>query len=285
MINQVQIGSCTWTDVESPTPEEVSDLNRRFCLDTYITEELPASIERSKIRFFNAYTYVVLQFPNIEDSGNQSKKHELDFIIGKDFLISVRYERNYIIPNIGRDAVANPKEYGDPIALFFHIVFKQYREIGRQLEKLDAMIEDAEDEIFTIQKKSTVEKISTINRRILDFKRAMRFHADIWKQVTEVSDSQFYIRAQTEYLKLWNALEHYQEITHSLQTTNDSLISYRTNEVMKLLTVLNFIILPISLIPTVLGLVNTSISRIFIVIAFIIISFTIYSLFKKRTWI
>ncbi len=285
MINQVQIGSCTWTDVESPTREEVDDLNRRFCLDTYITEELPTSIERSKIRFFDSYIYIVLQFPNTENSLDQRKKNELDFIIGKDFLISVRYERNVIIPNIGRDAVANPKEYGNPITLFFHIVFKQYREIGKQLENLDHMIENAEDEIFTIQKKSTVERISSINHRILDFKRAMRFHADIWKQIVETSDNQLYVRAQTEYLKLWNALEHYQEITHSLQATNDSLISYRTNEVMKLLTVLNFVILPISIIPTALGLVDTSAGRAFVTLLFIAISSVIYFLLKKKRWI
>lgn len=284
MIERIQIQSTAWIDAQSPSVDETAQLYRDFGLDSYVADELPASIERSKVRFFDTHTYVVLQFPSIEGVTRGGKKCELDFIIGKNFLISVHYEDMVSIKVVSRDALANPQEYSDPIALFFHIVFKQYRDIGKELEGIDLLIEEAEQEIFESQDASTVEKISHINHRILDFKRAMRFHADIWNQLTEKNDSQFFVRAEAEYHKLWNALEHYREITQSLQSTNDSLLSYKTNEVMKFLTVLNFIVLPVAIIPTALGLATNNQERIYVIGFFALISLVIYAYFRRKSW-
>lgn len=284
MIQRTQIQSSTWIDAESPSAEETAQLYRDFKLDSYVADELPASIERSKVRFFDTYTYIVLQFPSIEGIGKAGKKRELDFILGKNFFISVHYEDMPSIRVVSRDALANPHEYSDPIALFFHVVFKQYRDIGKELEGIDLLIEEAEQEIFEEQNKSTVERISHINHRILDFKRAMRFHSDIWKQLIENSDSPFFVRAEAEYHKLWNALEHYREIIQSLQSTNDSLLSYKTNEVMKFLTLLNFIVLPVAIIPTALGLATSNQERIYIIGFFALMSLTIYAYFRRKSW-
>ncbi len=285
MINQLQIHTCNWTDVESPNQEEIADLYKRFNLDPYIYEELPTSIERSKIRFFENYTYIVLQFPVREDVAFESVKQEIDFVFGKNFLISVRYEDIQSIKTVARDALTTPDLYNTPESIFFHIVFKQYRAIGRNLEKIDLLIEEVEKEIFApMQQKGTVEKISLLHHKVLDYKRAMRFHADIWKQLLENSDHELFTRAQTEYLKLWNALEHYQEIIHSLQSSNDSLLSFRTNEIVKYLTLLNFIIIPIALIPTALGVTRTEAQALFVTGVLICVSIASYLYFRRKGW-
>ena len=285
MINQLQIQSCSWIDVQSPTKEEVLELHRQFNLDSYISEELPISLERSKVRFFPDYTYVVFHFSTQDETNSNSKKQEIDFIIGKNFLISVRFEEVPSVSTVARDSLVTPELFNTPEALFFHIVFKQYRAIGKNLEKIDTLLDEVEREIFSpTQQKGTVEKISSIHHKILNHKKALRFHADIWKQLIENKNNKLFLSAKTEYLKLWNAVEHYQELLHTLQSSNDSLISFRTNEVMKILTLLTFIALPIAIIPQMINS-NITLDPISMFLLIFSISFAIYLGFKKKKWL
>lgn len=285
MITRSENKKFTWVDVESPTPEEVAELCTEFKLDSYIRDELAEHIERSKIRFFKDHTYIVFQFPTYEGVLQGGKKKEVDFIIGENFLITIHYEKIHSINETATESLLT-EDARSVKDLFFHAVYKEYRKVGKQLETLDALIQKTEQKIFGDPHNKTVEKISSINHTILDFKRALRFHEEIWLRIEEDEKlKQEGTRLHNEYKKIWGALMHYQEITHSLQGTNDSLLAFKTNEVMKLLTIFNFIILPISIIPTALGLATTTEAQIYVISGFIIVSLFIYSVFKTKKWL
>lgn len=285
MITRFENKDLTWVDVESPTPEEVAELANEFKLDSYVRDELAEHIERSKIRTFKDYTYIVFQFPTSEGVLSGGKKREVDFIVGTKFLITIHYEKINSINETASESILL-KDTQSIKDLFFDAVYKEYRKVGKQLEALDEVIQQTEQKIFGDPHNKTVEKISSINHTILDFKRALRFHEEIWVSLMEKKflgeDS---ARLHNEYKKIWNAILHYQEITHSLEGTNNSLLAFKTNEVMKLLTVINFIILPISIIPTALGLAKTIEGKVYIVSGFVILSLFIYSTFKKKKWL
>jgi magnesium transporter len=275
----------TWIDVENPTQEEISELYKEFNFDKSIAEEMIQNIERSKIRFFNTHTYAVLQFPTTENVPIGGKKTEIDFIIGTTYLITTHYEKILTVHEVATDT-ADRKKPSTTKELFGDFVYKEYRKIGKQLEDMDLLIQDTAQKMFTGPHQMTVEKISEISHQILDFKRALRFHKEIWRQLQDnILFRNEAERLNIEYQKIWGALEHYQEINQSLQGTNDSLLAFRTNEIMKLLTVLNFIILPISIIPTALGLVTTTKGQVLTILGFVIISLFIYSTFKRKKWL
>lgn len=284
MITRFETKVFTWIDVQSPSTEEVQALHDEFKFDASIREELTQHIERSKVRFFNTHTYVVLQFPTAEGVPHGGKKKEVDFIIGTTFLITVHYEKIGSVNEVATDTL-DAKQIKTTKDLFFDIVYRQYKKIGKQLEDMDLLIQHTEQKIFGEHHRATVERISEINHKILDFKRALRFHKDIWIQIEENvlfrSDGE---KLHNEYQKIWNALEHYQEITHSLQGTNDSLIAYRTNEVMKVLTLLSFIALPVAVIPQIIDpQIVLDPLTMFAIIFFV--SFMIYLGFKRKKWL
>ncbi len=284
MITRFETKVFTWIDVQSPSLEEVEELHREFKFDTSIRDELAQYIERSKVRFFNTHTYVVLQFPTYEGVVHGGKKKEIDFIIGTTFLITVHYEKIGSVNDVATDAV-DTKQIKTARDLFFDVVYRQYRNIGKQLEDIDGIIQHTEQKIFGERHKKTVEKISDINHQLLDFKRALRFHKDIWNQLDENvlfrTDAK---HINNEYQKIWNALEHYQEIIHSLQATNDSLIAYRTNEVMKVLTLLSFIALPLAVIPQIF-VAQIVVDQITMFAIIFFVSFMIYIGFKRKKWL
>lgn len=285
MITRFETKVFTWVDVQSPSLEEVEELHHEFKFDISIREELAQNIERSKVRFFNTHTYVVLQFPTSEGVVRGGKKKEVDFIIGTTYCITVHYEKIDSVNDVATD-FATTKHIKTTRELFFDIVYRQYRKIGKQLEDIDGIIQHTEQKIFGERHKKTVEKISEMNHKLLDFKRALRFHKDIWAQLEE--NVLFRIDVQhinNEYRKIWNALEHYQEIILSLQGTNDSLIAFRTNEVMRVLTILNFMALPTALIPAIVSASSLPINLFYLVGIIISASALIYLFAKKEQWL
>ncbi len=286
MITRFETKIFTWVDVQNPTVEEVHELFTEFKFDTSVRDELALNIERSKVRFFNTHTYAVIQFPTSEGVSIGGKKTEVDFIIGTTYLITVHYEKVGSVNEVASDVVLENKNIKTTRDLFFDIVYRQYRKIGKQLEDVDDTIQKTEQKIFGERHKRTVEKISEINHKLLDFKRALRFHRDIWKQLTEnVIFRAEAEKVQAEYDKIWSALEHYQEITHSLQGTNDSLIAFRTNEVMKLLTVVNFIALPIALVPAIISVMDIAVTPLQILFGALSLSALIFVFAKQQEWL
>lgn len=282
MITRFETKVFTWIDVQNPSPEEVVELYKEFKFDQSIAEELAQNLERSKVRFFSTHTYAVFQFPTSEGVALGGKKTEVDFIIGTTFLITAHFENISSLQDVAVN-ITETKQLKTTRSLFFDIVYKQYRKIGKQLEDIDLLIQNIEQKIFGEKHNKTVEKISEINQKILDFKRALRFHKDIWKQFE--ANVLFRENAESlhnEYQKIWNALEHYQEITLSLQSTNDSLIAYRTSDSMKALMILNCIVLTISVIPTTLTLVESVAGQIFTIGGLALICVLIYSSFKEK---
>lgn len=285
MITRFETKVFTWVDVTNPTAEEVHELHTEFKFDISIRDELSEHIERSKVRFFNTHTYSVFQFPTTEGVVRGGKKTEIDFIIGTTFLITVHYENIEAINNIVAETI-DTKQIKTTKDLFFNIVYRQYKIIGKQLENMDSLIQETEHTIFGEDHNKTVGKISEINHRILDFKRALSFHKDMWRQFEENilfrNDAE---RLHIEYKKMLAALEHYQEIIHNLRSTNDSLMTFRTNEIIKLLTVLNLIILVITMLPATLDLIESRQGQFMTIIGFLFASFMIYFTFKKKKWL
>jgi magnesium transporter len=106
-------------------------------------------------------------------------------------------------------------------------------------------------------------------------------------------DFQFYLRAVTgEYLKVENSIDSAKDYLHELRTTNDSLLSTKQNEIMKTLTVVNFIILPLSLITGLFGM-NTEYNPItgqpndfwIIVLILLFLTFVTTVAFKRKNWL
>src|ERR1700741_2579552 len=81
----------TWIDLTTPTPAEVKSLMSEFHLDPLVAEELLVPSYKPKVERRGDAIYVILHFPALCLSCNRPEQ-EIDFVIGKHFLITTRYE-------------------------------------------------------------------------------------------------------------------------------------------------------------------------------------------------
>jgi magnesium transporter len=245
-----------------------------------------------------------LHFPATGHKHSKDAHTEIDFIIGKDFLITAHYELVDTLHEFGKafevNSILQRSEIGNHAGfLFFHIAKDLYRQSVVQLEEINLALEKVEHKIFEGKEKEMVNEISKINRKLLDFKQATRFHKEVLASF-EVAAKKFFGEnfgynlsfILGEYNKVQNMLDGHKEVLNDLRETNDSLLTDKTNETMRTLTIMSFVIFPLTLIATLFSMdtKNTPIvgNRFDFWIVLSIMAMAVicmYMYFKKKKWL
>lgn len=303
MISRYNYHDLTWIDMESPTNDEVRQMMEEFDIHPIVADELLGPSLRPKVDSYENFIYLILHFPVIRHS-HLSKEQEVDFIIGKKFLVTVRYELLDPLHKFSKVFAANSildkSEIGDHAGfLFFHMIRKIYSSLGHELAVVADLLQGIEEKIFTGSEREMVKELSAIHRDILAFHRALRMHRSVLQSLALSCDTFFGrdFRHYTdniigEYSKVEELFQDQKEILGVLRETNDSLLSTKTNEIMKVLTATNFLLLPAGLIASiftipakhvpVIGMLNDF--WIILGITFAIVGIT-FMVFKWKKWL
>ena len=105
-------------DVVSPTGEEVRELMEEFTLDPLIAEELMVPSVRNRVDARDDYFYAVFHFPTFKHLHDvASEPLELDFIVGKKWIITARYVKIDPLHQFSKlfeiETILNRKEMGE----------------------------------------------------------------------------------------------------------------------------------------------------------------------------
>jgi len=302
MIHKHKYQELTWVDVESPSRKEIMLLTKEFEIPLVIADELFGPSARSKVELDQNLIYLILHFPTTRQEENIKTEQEIDFLIGHNFLITTHYEPNDSLIVFSKMLKISPDFYRNNMGnhagfLFFFMIKELYKHSTFELENIYKKIKGIEKKIFEQEEEKMVRTISDVNRELLDFSQAIRFHSDILKSFESAGriffgkDFEHYLFAITgEYNKVQNLLLGHKELLKELRETNDSLLAQKSNEIMKILTIVAFIMMPLTLITGILGmnmgfLFIEKIADFFvIIILMIIIGGLMFLYFKRRKW-
>lgn len=265
MISRYKYHDLVWVDLERPSHEEVRQVMEEFEIHPIVADELLTPSLRPKVDRYENFIYLILHFPAIRHSHTNSSQ-EVDFIIGKKFIITVRYELLDPLHKFSKvfevNSILNKSDLGEHAGyLFYYMIRKIYSSLGHELAIVGERLRDVEEKIFQGEEREMVIQLSAVHRDLLEFHRALRLHRGVLQSLGSTCE-EFYgkdFRHYTddivgEYYKVEETLEDQKEILTELRSTNDSLLTTKTNETMKLLTVTNFLILPAALIASIFGM-------------------------------
>jgi len=304
MLTKIEHKKVTWAHLESPSAKEVDGLSKSFYIHPLIAEELISPTLRPKVDAYNDSIYLILHFPVYNPVSQINLNCEIDFVIGKDFLITAQYGPLAPLEDFVKDIQAKKemreKNFSKHAGILaFHIIKELYEFSLRQLDHLHVKINKTEENIFTGQEKKMVKKISFIKKEILDFRRTIYLHGTVLNSF-EIHGIKFFNKdfghymgvLLGEYIKIKNLIESNKETIDSLYATNESLLTNKTNEIMKTLTIMAFITFPLMLFSGIFGMntVSTPIVGIrldFWIIIFLMVVATIsmFAYFKKKKWL
>ena len=267
MVTRHTRGKITWIDLESPTHEELDSVMREFSIDERIEEEIIAPTPYPIVISFPKYQYLILHFPT-SDVQSGTRNQEVDFIVGKNFLITARYEVIDPIQNLHRvfeaeELLGLPHGGARPADLLERLMRRLYGAIREEMEISSRILEKIEDDMFSGKERDTVHSISDIGRVLLRFETTLARHEEpLGLFLERLADSSFFGKKFSEHAAhiegerdhVADLVRSYRDVATDLRATNDSLLSASQNEVMKILTLLAFLASPITVLASLFGM-------------------------------
>jgi magnesium transporter len=264
MLSRHEKDGLIWIDLESPTRAEVISVMHEFNLDPFVGEDLLIPSTKPRSERHESYMYLVLHFPALRHS-HKRRDQEVDFLIGRNFLITTHYEQIDPVHNFAKafkvDSAIEKGVPGDHAGFIFYALLKRlYKSVDRELDFIKKDLSHIEERIFSEDEVHMVSAISETARDLLNLRQIIEPHRDALH--TMESDGLNFFGAEfgpylkglsNEYYKVHNHLMRLMDSLHELRETNNSLLSTKQNETMKIFTIMAFFTFPLSLIATLLA--------------------------------
>ena len=256
-----------WVDLEKPTDEELNEIVKEFSISDRIAKEMVSPTPIPLVVDGDTHALLELHFPAQGAENGDTQIQEIDFVVGKDFIITVRYEVVAPVHHLKklfetRNLVTGHESITTDVlleVLFAHL----YSSVRDHTNHITDNLELIEHDMFDDHERQTVKAISNISRSFLHLEaelanqeepltRFLRAHTlrDFFKASFEERAE----RILAERVQVMRLVKTHRAVATEMRETNIALLEAKQNEIMKTLTVVTFIFLPLELITFVVSM-------------------------------
>jgi magnesium transporter len=293
-----------WVQIDEPRLADRVWLAEEFGFHELDLEDVASHNQRPKVDEYEEYLFLVMQFPRFDKEAGRLHAAELDIFVGPDYVITLPndeilplpalFERARTREDVRLDIMGKGSGY-----LLYEILdrcvdasFPMLGQLGRKLRRL-------EDDIFEGGRSDEiVREISNVKQEIINFRAVIRPQRAVFraleraKQRYLTDDLDIYFDDLTDASeRIWDVLENFKEIVEGLESSNESVLSHRLNDGLRVLTAVSVILLPLTLVASVFGMnvhfpgEGSPVAFWLIIVAMILLLLGMVAFFRRRGWL
>ena len=265
-LQSLTLGELTWVNIENPTEKETEYLAQNYPFHPLDLDDCLSRIQRPKIDKYKDYLFLVFHFPVFHKEARVNRASQLSVFIGPNYLITLHKGELKPLVKLFKECEIDEESRQENFSegsgyLLYRIIDRLVDYCIPISNKILDNIEEVEDEIFSNTRRSQIKEISVLRRDIIAFRRIIwPMRAVIGSLEPNVrrftkTDLSVYFGDTVDHLdRIWDALDEYKELIEGLNDTHDSLMTNRTNTIIRLLTIISTILLPTTLIASIWGM-------------------------------
>jgi magnesium transporter len=256
--------SLLWVDFTSEPPENCLPILESFGFHPLAIEDALQQIHIPKLDDWDSYLYLVLNY--MELSGNDSTwetiSDELDIFLGQNFIVTLHDQP---IPAIeetwntcDRD-IRNLQEGADH--LLYKIADRLVTKYMPIVEQIDIAIDEIEDQVFDRPSPQTLEKLFSLKRILLTMRRVLLPQREVMNKlarddyrVIDPKDRIFFRDIYDHLVRLHDLNESLRDLVGGALDTYLSAVNNRMNEIMKTLTIITTLFMPLAFVTGFFGM-------------------------------
>ena len=266
MIETIKFGTLRWSHIVRPTEEDLQALQERYHFHPLDLEDCRTEVNlRPKIDVYDDYRFIILHFPDFGVTEQFVEVREIKFFWGEDYLISIARSQWMLKDLFNREKAKSPvsgrMEVGSSDALFYQILDHLMQNTQRVVERVDKDVDDCGRSLFARKAQATIEKISVTRRNVILLNTMFKPQIVLFNKLQSGAVAGFaenmedYWGNVMDYIqKVWDMVEDDDELINGYSRTFDSLQVNKTNEVMKILTLVSSVLLPLTFIASLYGM-------------------------------
>lgn len=261
-----------WIDMQAPTEDEIKlVLEEMLRFHPLTIEDVVNSTHVPKLDDYDSYLFLILHTLGLGDERMDIHTYEIDVYLGSTWLITIHAESRDTIERLWSPAFHAERGLArGPAYLLYEILDHQIDGYIPLLEGLDERLEELGDLIFQIDEghtEQTMDEQSILNELLTAKSSALRLRRILSRQrelVSRLSTAQhaviphemriFFSDVYDHLLRLDGMADSIRDLASATIATHLALINNRTNEVMKVLTVIGSIFLPLTFLAGIYGM-------------------------------
>ena len=266
-LESVSWGELTWFNIEAPTKQDTEYLAENYPFHPLDLDDCLSRIQRPKIDEYDDYLFLVFHFPLFSKEARVTTPSQVSVFIGQNYLITLHTGELKPLEKLFNQCQTDDEIRQEHFSqgsgyLLYRILDRLVDYCLPILNKIGGNIEAVEDNIFSRRFiPRAIEDMSVLRRDVISFRRIIwpmravigRLEPKI-RRFTQM-DMEVYFGDMTDHVdKIWDVLDEYKEIIEGLSDTHDSLATNRTNEVIRMLTIVATILLPLTVIASIYGM-------------------------------
>jgi magnesium transporter len=255
-------GVVVWADLDRPTPEESRILTDVFHFHELAVEDAVAEILHPKVETYGDYLYLILHGIDFNAREHRFKTQDVDFFLGPSYLVTVHPGVSRSIGKVSDAVARNPRALAEGSSALLHrIVDTMVDNYRPEVDKLQDRLDRLEKEVFDQPKPQLARRILDFKRDIASLRRVVNPQRDV---VARLARREFpFISEQLAYrfrdvhdhlVRLSDEAMFFQDRITSLLDAYLSTVSNQLNGVMKILTVIATIFMPLTFITGLYGM-------------------------------
>jgi magnesium transporter len=268
VVHELSANGLTWVNVVAPDVETAQMLAGRFGWHPLDVEDIVSKRQRPKVDDYEdeGYLFAVLHFPVFDQSVQRLNAAELDLFVGHDYVVTIPNRELHPVTRLFRRC-EDDELFRDQLfargsgRLLYEILDDLFDYCFPILDKIAHKLDVIEDEMFEGASQEVVRDISNVKQEIISYRKIVKPERSTLR-VLERRVEGFLPEELELYFddivdaaeRIWDLLDNYKEVVEGLESTNESVISHRQNDVLRLLTVFTVIVLPLTMLTGVFGM-------------------------------
>jgi magnesium transporter len=263
---EVSANGLTWVLLDAPAKEEATALAERFGWHPLDVEDVLSKRQRPKVDEYDDYRFVVLHFPVYDKNVQRLNAGELDVFLGPDYLVTLPtvellpvtrlFQRVQDDPELRDNLFGKGSGY-----LLYHVLDDLFDYCFPILDKIGHKLDRIEDDIDEDRFEEVVRDISKVKQEIISYRKIMKPQRPTLRVLERhverflPEDLELYFDDLVDASeRIWDVLDNYKEVVEALETTNESALQHRQNDVLRTLTVVGAIFLPLTFLTGIFGM-------------------------------
>src|SRR5919197_1434116 len=266
--SELEANGLTWINLDAPDHEAAALLADRFAWHPLDVEDVLSRRQRPKIDDYadEGYLFGVLHFPVYDKTIQRLNAAELDFFLGPDYLVTLPNVELLPVTRLFQrcydDAELRAQLFSKGSGrLLYEVLDDLFDYCFPILDKIGHKLDSLEDDVFEGRSEDIVRDISNAKQEIISYRKIIKperstlrlLERHVERFLPDELELYFDDIVQAAE-RVWDILDNYKEVVEGLEDTNESVISHRQNDVLRILTVFPVILLPLTLISGIFGM-------------------------------
>jgi len=266
MIETIKFSTFNWIHILNPSEENFDYLIENYNFHPLDIEDCRSKVQRPKIDIYDDYYFLILHFPSFDKANRFLDTKEVKIFWGKDFIITIG-NSHWIVKKFFNTVKENLEAFKQELsaetsdALLYEIMERLMKDTLSLVGRIGSEVDQINYGLFNDKSQKIIEKISVTRKNVIlldtSFRPQVRvFHKFESGEIKGFAEEmeEYWGNILDYYQKLWDMIEDYKELIEGLSKTYDSLQTNKINEIIKMLTLISTVMLPMTFIASVYGM-------------------------------